>query len=146
MWCFSRKKQNKKTLFIQQLVQAIIRGITKAPITGPLWGESTVDQWIPLTKSQWCGKCFHVMTSSWLSNTLKPGQNGWHFADDIFDCNFCNENCFILIKIPLKYVPKGLIYNSPILVDIMAWHRKIKKPLNQWWPGLVTHLCVSRPQ
>ena len=23
-------------------------------ITGPLWGESTGDRWIPLTKSQWC--------------------------------------------------------------------------------------------
>ena len=24
-------------------------------ITGPLWGESTDDRWIPITKGQWCG-------------------------------------------------------------------------------------------
>ena len=32
--------------------------------TGPLWGESTHDHGIPLTKGQYFGKCFHVMTSS----------------------------------------------------------------------------------
>ena len=31
--------------------------------TGPLWGESTGDRWIPLTKGQQRGKCFHLMTS-----------------------------------------------------------------------------------
>ena len=30
----------------------------------PLWGESTIDRWIPLTKSQLRGTCFHLMTSS----------------------------------------------------------------------------------
>ena len=34
-------------------------------ITGPLWGESTGHQWIPLTKGQLCGKSFHVLPSSW---------------------------------------------------------------------------------
>ena len=30
----------------------------------PLWGESTGVRWIPLTKGQWRGKCFYLMTSS----------------------------------------------------------------------------------
>ena len=30
----------------------------------PLWGKSTGDQWIPITKGQWRGKCFHLMKSS----------------------------------------------------------------------------------
>ena len=30
----------------------------------PLWGEFTSDRWIPLTKGQRRGKCFHLMTSS----------------------------------------------------------------------------------
>ena len=34
-------------------------------ISWPLWGESTGDRWIPLTKGQWRGKCFHPMTSLW---------------------------------------------------------------------------------
>ena len=36
----------------------------KAPRHWPVWGESTVDRWIPLTKLQWYGKCFHLMVSS----------------------------------------------------------------------------------
>ena len=30
----------------------------------PLWGEFTGDRWIPFTKGQQGGKCFHLMTSS----------------------------------------------------------------------------------
>ena len=37
----------------------------KDPHHWPLWRESTGDQWIPLTKGQSHGKCFHLMTSSW---------------------------------------------------------------------------------
>ena len=38
------------------------------------------------------------------------------FQDDIFKCIFLNENVFILIKISLKFVPKGQINNIPSLV------------------------------
>ena len=37
-------------------------------------------------------------------------------ADNIFKCMFLNENFYILIKIPLKFVPKGPIDNNPALV------------------------------
>ena len=40
-------------------------------------------------------------------NTLRPGQNGRHFPDDILKCIFLNENVWILIKISLKFIPKG---------------------------------------
>ena len=49
-------------------------------------------------------------------NSLRPRQNGRHFADDIFKCIFLNENGWILIEISLKFVPKGLINNIPALV------------------------------
>ena len=39
----------------------------KAPRHWPLWGEFTGDRWIPRTKGQWRGKCFHLMTSSCFS-------------------------------------------------------------------------------
>ena len=45
-----------------------------------------------------------------------PGQNGRHFTDDIFRCIFVNEKFCILIKILLKFFPKGLINNKPALV------------------------------
>ena len=80
-------------------------------------------------------------------NKLRPRQDGRHFADDIFTCNFFNENCCILIKFLLKYVRKGPIDNNAALVQIMAWRRSGDKPLSE--PMMVcspTHICVSRPQ
>ena len=55
--------------------------------------------------------------------TLRPRQNGRHYADDIFKCIFLNESVWIPIKISLKFVPKVPINNIPALVQIMAWHR-----------------------
>ena len=40
-------------------------------------------------------------------NTLRLRQNGCHFADDIFKYIFLNKNVSIVIKILLKFVPKG---------------------------------------
>ena len=39
--------------------------------------------------------------------TLRLRQIDRHFADDIFKCIFLNENIGILIKISLKFIPKG---------------------------------------
>ena len=80
-------------------------------------------------------------------NTLRPGQNGRHFPDDLFQCIFLNENVWIAIKISLKFVSKCLIVNIPALVQIMAWRRLGDKPLSE--PMIVrlpTHICVIRPQ
>ena len=43
-----------------------IKDTIKALCCWPLWGESTSDWWILLTKGQWCGRCSHLITSSWL--------------------------------------------------------------------------------
>ena len=84
---------------------------------------------------------FDMMTTVWMTwwhndmetlyesvalNTLRPGQNGSHFPDNIFKCIFFNENIWILIEISLMFVPRGPINNISSLVQIMAWH------LNQW--------------
>ena len=80
-------------------------------------------------------------------NTLRPRQNGRHFADAIFKCIFLNENVWISIKISLKFVPEGPINNIPALVQIMAWRRPGDKPLSgAMMVNLPTHKCVSRPQ
>ena len=80
-------------------------------------------------------------------NTLRPRQNGRHFADDIFKCIFLNENVWIPIKISLKFVPKGPINNIPSLVKIIAWRRPGDKPLSEpMMVSLTTHICVTRPQ
>ena len=73
----------------------------------------------------------------WLINpddvvdTLRPRQNVRHFADDIFKCIFLNENVSIVIKISLKFVPKGPINNIPALVQIMAWRCPGDKALSE---------------
>ena len=78
---------------------------------------------------------------------LRPRQNGRRFADDTFKCSFLNENVRILIKISLKFVPKGPINNNPALVQIMAWRRSGDKPLSEpMMVCLLTHICVTRPQ
>ena len=62
-------------------------------------------------------------------NTIKPRQNGWHFAEDISKYNFLNENCWISKDISLKYVPRGLVNNMSALVQVMAWCTAGNKPL-----------------
>ena len=80
-------------------------------------------------------------------NTLRPRQNGRHFADDIFKCIFLNENVWISIGISLKFVPRGPIINIPALVQIMDWCRSGDKPLSEPMMSiLLTHICVTRPQ
>ena len=62
---------------------------------------------------------------------LPPGGNDRHFTDNIFRCILVNEKFCILIKISLKFVPKGPIDNNPALIQIMAWHRIGDKPLSE---------------
>ena len=47
--------------------------------------------------------------------------------------------------IPLKFVPKRSINNTPALVQIMAWHRP-DDTLGPMMVNLLTHICVTRPQ
>ena len=51
-------------------------------------------------------------------NTLRPRQNSCHFAADIFECIFLNENVWISFKISLKFVPMGPFNNIPALVSL----------------------------
>ena len=64
-------------------------------------------------------------------NTLRPRQNGRHFADDMFKCVFLNENIWISIRISLNLVPNGSISYIPALVQILSWRRPGDKPLSE---------------
>ena len=91
--------------------------------------------------------CYLAPGLSQQFNSLRPRQNGRHFADDIFKRIFFNENIWIPIKISLKFVPKGSINNIPALVQIMAWRRPGDTPLSEpMMVNLPTHICVTRPQ
>ena len=61
-----------------------------------------------------------------------------HFADDIYKCNFLKENCCILIKVSLKFVPKGPIdYKiGHYLYRLGKWlgaNQTICQYLSLWW-------------
>ena len=89
----------------------------------------------------WLAASSHYVNSQ--VNTLKPRQNGRHFADDMFKCIFLNENVWIPIEISLTFVPKSWINNNPALFQIMAWRRPGDKPLSE--PMMVsslTHICI----
>ena len=60
-----------------------------------------------------------------------PRQNGRHFADQIFRYIFDNEKLCILLRISLKFVHTGPVANKPTLVQIMAWHLSVNKPLSE---------------
>ena len=80
-------------------------------------------------------------------NTLRPRQDGGHFADDTFNRIFVNENVRILKKFSIKFVPKGPNINIAALVEIMAWRRSGHNPVSEpVMVSLLTHICVTRPQ
>ena len=80
-------------------------------------------------------------------NTLRPRQNGRHFADDTSKYMVLNENVCISIEISLKFIPKGSMNKLPALVQIMAWRRTGDKPLSEpMMVSLLTHICVTRLQ
>ena len=62
-------------------------------------------------------------------NTLKPKQNGRHFADDIFKCIFLNENVWITNKISLKSIPK-----CPMHICVTLWPFWRRLPLSVGCP------------
>ena len=128
---------------------------------GPLDLYSVIDS-LRSSDAISCHRCLTWITadssSSWtyfseiedkycLLNSSLPGQNGRHFADDIFKCIFLNEDISTSIKFSLNFVPKGSIHNIPALVQIMAWRRPGDKPLSEpIMVSLLTHICVTRPQ
>ena len=77
---------------------------------------------------------------NWARNRFNspPAQNGCHFPDDTFRRIFVNEMLRILIKISLKFVPKGSIDINPVLVQVMAWHRIGDIPLCEPMLTLIT--------
>ena len=73
-----------------------------------------VVKWVPCL---YAGSAYVELTH------LSPGQNGRFFADDLFRCIFVNEKFWILVKISLKFVPRGPIDTYQALVQITAWRR-----------------------
>ena len=76
----------------------------------------------------WLTQNYGTTKPKWVS-TLRPEQNGQHFADNIFECIFLNKNFGVLIWISLKLVAKCLIYNKSASVQVMTGCQAGAKPL-----------------
>ena len=63
-FCILIGEFKRSQLFFNRLFRTTRNKTSEFCITGPLWGESTSDWWIPLTKGQSYWKCFNVMTTS----------------------------------------------------------------------------------
>ena len=88
-------------------------------------------KWDNLLLWVWLSWSLQRAPTETIFNTLRPRQNGHHFADDTFKHIFLNENVCISIEISLKFVPKDQMNNMPALVQIMAWRRTGDKPLSE---------------
>ena len=89
---------------------------------------------------------YGVTSPQWV-DILRPSQNRRHFAGDIFECIFFNENSWSSLTISLKFVFKIRINDTPALVQIMTWRRPGDKPLfESMVVSLLTHTWVTRPQ
>ena len=80
-------------------------------------------------------------------NTLRQRQNDRYFAEDLIKYIFLNEKIWNLIKIALKFVPKGPNNKIPALVLIMAWCWSGDKRLYE--PLMVrssANICVTWPR
>ena len=146
---------NNILLCQHKLFTSVLYKIKQFPRTNISGDERKVLQW-NLSPQNWqkrtslCRLALALVVSNFIAkcfNTLRPGQNGHHFADDIFKCIFFNENVWTPIKISLKFVSKGPINNITALVQIMAWRRLGDKPLSEpIMVGLPMHISVTRPQ
>ena len=131
------------TMSINTLRPKHLNGIQISPMFA---SKISIDNKLALIlEKAWCGiddkplveRKFYQLTDVYIRqqaskfNLSPPGQNGRHFANDIFRCIFVSVNVGILIKISLKFLPKGPIDNNSTLVQIMSWCRIGDKPLSE---------------
>ena len=91
-------------------------------------------------------RCLFLLVLKCPVNTLRPRQNGRHFVNSIFKCISLNKNqgTCIFIRISLKYAPR--------IATMKPWFRwwlgakQASHYLNQCWPSLLMHICVTRHQ
>ena len=74
---------------------------SKLCVTDLLWGEFTGDRWIPHTKGQLRGKCFHLMTSSRREMVVVGRGCGGRVVELACHWFLCYLRvCFLFAKIP----------------------------------------------
>ena len=126
-------------------MEQVNSGICEIVLVCHLASENT--QWKLLITKRDQRSCLLTTAVTPRFNTLRPRQDGRYLADDGLKCIFLNENVWISLKIPLKFVARGPINNIPAFGQIMAWRRPGDRPLSEpMRVCLLTHICVTRTQ
>ena len=114
--------------------------------------------------SQWETALLRNNVSHWLGANLEPALMAYqamltHLSLNkmaailqlmFFRCIFVNEKFYILTKISLKFVPKGLIDNNASLVWLMAWRQSFERMVAyvadayMWHSPSVRDLVISK--
>ena len=93
----------------------------------------------------WAVKDEDCFSQSCCFNSPPPPTPLTKYIFNIFVIIFVNEKFCILIRISIKFIPKDPIYNSSLLVRIMAWRWPGDKPLFEpMMVNLLTPICVTR--
>ena len=111
------------------------------PVEGPTSDERR--QWESEKQALYQQLDEKVNSGAWHVTHWGPDKMDAIFADAIVKCIFFCENVWILIKVSLKFVPKGPIDNKSSLVQVMTWRQTGDKPLPE---QIKTQVCVTQPQ
>ena len=90
----------------------------------------------------WQGAAVNEIRWDWLLTHLPIDKMTANLSDDIFKYIFFDEKYSISIRISLKFVPRGLIDNRPVLVQVIAWRRTGDKPLPEQTLTQFTDACI----
>ena len=106
-----------------------------------VWGIHR-DRWIPRTKGQLRGKCFHLMTSSWnlpaageTSKLSRPMDLTWHY--DYYQITRANVKLSCLMRICIKLILITDIYVTVIGIFSENGHWSSYSPLTPLPPKCV---------
>ena len=71
--CLSISSQQELHSYLKNMFKLSKKNTSKLCITGPLWGESTGEQWIPHTKGQYCRMYYLIMMILWYFGEMEIG-------------------------------------------------------------------------
>ena len=131
-WAQWRLKSPASPLFTQPFIRAQIKENIKTPHHWLLCGEFTGDLWIPRTKDQLRGKCFHFMTSS------------SDFIRSMVFLIYQDKKCLPPPKIDKWYEMQIEKYASPKSsnVNVKSFHNALVYKVSVY-SAVVTHKCAK---
>ena len=93
----------------------------KLPRHWTLSGESTSDRWIPLTKGQLQGKCFHLITQSWIDR-LWDAIMSFPSQHDIKPEYLKIIDMELIVVVQFVYVKLDAIMYIPIGINLICYN------------------------